>query len=194
MKSNTIALCRADLFKVNVGTPQQIRDLVTEILQVKTDNPQGIAKSNGECWRFNNPCKDIDWLMHHVLNLLNEAVEFYDSYDKIFSARHKSNLVQVDYWANVNEPGSRNSVHSHKQAQFSAVYYLQSTGTGILRFTNPANIMSECNTASPFTADSAIDPTEGDLILWPSWMPHEVETNFSNQARINLAFDLKVKE
>ncbi len=194
MKNNIIPLCRADVFKTNVGTTQQIQDLISEILEVKENSPHGIIKSNVGCWRYNNPCKDIDWLMHHILNLLDDAVDFYDSHDKIFNSREKNNLVQVDYWANVNDPGSRNAVHSHKQAQFSAVYYLQAADTGILRFINPANIMSECNTGSPFTADVAIDPAEGDLILWPSWMPHEVETNFSNKQRINLAFDLKIKQ
>lgn len=193
MKNSIIPLCRADVFKTNVGTTDQIQDLITEILELKQDNPEGISKSNDGCWRYNNPCKDIDWLMHYILNLLDDAVDFYNNHDKIFNSRSKNNLVQVDYWANVNEPNSRNSIHAHKQAQFSAVYYLQVSGTGALKFTNPVNILSDCNTGSPFTADVAIEPTEGDLILWPSWMPHEVGTNFSDKQRINLAFDLKAK-
>ncbi len=194
MKSDTIALCRADLFRVNVGTQQQITDLISEILQVKTNNPDGNARSNNECWRYTNPCKDIDWLMQYLLSLLDEAIYFYDTHDKIFNNRLKKKSVQIEYWANVNEPGSRNTIHAHKLSQFSAVYYLQASGTGMLKFSNPANTMSDCNASSPFTADVAINPVEGDLILWPSWMPHEVETNFSNRQRINLAFDIKVKE
>ena len=53
--------------------------------------------------------------------------------------------------------------------------------------------MTECNPSAPFTADIAINPRDGDLLLWPSWVPHEVDTNFSLKERINLAFDITIK-
>ncbi len=193
MKNNQLTLSRADLFRTNVGTAEQRQSLINEILELKQQN-SGIDKSNEKCWRYNNPCKNIDWLMNEILDLLDSAIDFYDSQDKIFFNRNRLDLVKVDYWANVNEPNSRNAIHSHKPAQFSAVYYLQATNTGMIRFINPANIMAECNPGSPYTADIAIQPLDGDLILWPSWMPHEVETNLSNIQRINLAFDLIVKQ
>ena len=194
MKNNPITLFRADLLKNNVGTEEQRQSLIQEILSIKDKNSEGILKSNIDCWRYNNPCKNIDWLMKEILDLLDQMIEFYESKDKIFKSTTKSKIVKVDYWANVNEPGSRNSIHAHKPSEFSAVYYLQSKNTGTIRFINPSNIMSDCNPGSPFTADIAIEPLDGDLIIWPSWVPHEVETNFSNIQRINLAFDIRVTE
>ncbi len=193
MKNNQITLYRADLFRASVGSIEQRQLLIDEILEVKKNNPSGIEKSNINCWRYNYPCRDIDWLMKEILMLLDQAIDFYNDQDKIFNSRDRLDLIKVDYWANVNGPHSRNAVHAHKPAQFSAVYYLQAEQTGMIRFLNPSNIMAECNPGSPFTCDIAVEPKDGDLFLWPSWIPHEVETNFSDKDRINLAFDLTVK-
>jgi uncharacterized protein (TIGR02466 family) len=194
MNKQFITLIRSDLFINNIGTHEQRQQLIDEIRFVKSQHPEGIDKSNLGCWRWNDPCKNIDWLMEGIMNLLDSAVELYSQEDKLFADRERSKLVNVDYWANINQPYSRNSIHSHKSAQFSACYYLQAEGTGAIVFTNPANIMADCNPGSPFTRDYRMEPKDGDLLLWPSWMPHEVETNFSDKERINLAFDLKVVE
>lgn len=191
---NPITLTRADLFIKNVGTVEQRTELINEIQSIKNKHPEGINKSNFECWRWNNPCSNIDWLMDVIMEMLDDAVQLYNTEDKIFSDRKRLEFITVDYWANVNKPGSRNSIHSHKPAQFSACYYLQAKGTGGIKFLNPSNIMAECNPGSPFIRDYMILPNDGDLLLWPAWIPHEVETNFSSKERINLAFDLKVKE
>lgn len=189
-----ITLTRSDLFISNIGTYEQRQQLIDEVSFIKTQHPEGIDKSNPGCWRWNNPCTNIDWLMEGIVDLLDSAVELYSQEDKTFAHRQRLKLVNVDYWTNINQPYSRNAMHSHKPAQFSVCYYLQAEGTGAIVFTNPANIMAECNPGSPFIRDYRIEPKDGDLLLWPSWMPHEVETNFSDKERINLAFDLKVVE
>ena len=40
--------------------------------------------------------------------------------------------------------------------------------------------------------DRSVTPVEGDLVIWPAWMPHEVETNTSNTQRVNIAFNIKL--
>lgn len=193
MNSQVITLLRADLFLDNVGTIGQRQLMIDEIKHKQLLCSDGIDKSNPSCWRSSHPCADIDWLMFHITNLLEQAMVHYDREDPAFKQRKKLDIVKVDYWANINQPRGRNTLHSHKSAQFSACYYLQAENTGSIRFTNPANIMSECNSSAPFTTDTAINPRDGDLLLWPSWVPHEVETNFSLKERINLAFDITIK-
>jgi uncharacterized protein (TIGR02466 family) len=194
MNKQSIILTKADLFVNNIGTIEQRNQLIEEIKLVKSQNPDGIDKSNIGCWRWNNPCSDIGWLMYEIMKMLDQAMNLYNDEDMTFAQRKQLDLVNIDYWANINQPGSRNSMHSHKPAQFSACYYLQAEGTGGIRFVNPANIMAECNPGAPFTRDYRVLPKDGDLLLWPSWIPHEVETNFSDTERINLAFDIRAVE
>lgn len=190
--NNPLVLFRADLFTANVGNDAQRASIIKEILHMKESNPEGIYKSNPLCWRLNNPCSNIDWLMDELVKLVDRAIDFYNVEDRLFASLPKRKTIHVDYWANVNEPHSRNSMHCHKPADFSACYYLDAEGTGSLRFINPSNTMAECSIGSPFVRDFRINPMNGDLLLWPSWLPHEVETNLSQRQRINLAFDLRV--
>ena len=37
-----------------------------------------------------------------------------------------------------------------------------------------------------------VTPKDGDLFIWPGWVPHQVEENKSNQQRINLAFSINL--
>lgn len=187
-------LLQADAFiKSGVGL-DRLDDLAKELLDLYSREPDNIGKSNIGCWRYRQPFDNIDWLLTEMNELLQEAIKLYTPLDPSFAQTAGFENVNIDYWANVNEIGSRNTLHSHKPAQFSAVYYIQGTDTGILRFLNPANLVGDCNHTSPFTRDFLFKPKDGDLILWPSWMPHEVEPNLSNRQRINLAFDLRLEE
>ena len=193
MTNKIATLIRADLFsKKNIGTIDQRQDLINQINIARKLNPLGSKNSNTGCWRDMYPCEDIDWLINEIDILLKEVIEFYKEEDPLFSFCDSSN-VTISYWANINSPGSKNVMHSHKPKHFSAVYYLQSAGTGGLRFVNPANITTDCNIDAPFVRDFTFLPADGDLIMWPAWMPHEVETNLSDSDRINLTFDIVLK-
>ena len=190
---DAINLLRADfLTKPNVGTDQQRAELLGEIRKAqKAGNP--LDRSNDGCWRSERRYgNSISWLMSDIGELLNQFAALYKSevdFHNLDPAK-----VSFFYWTNVNKPHSRNVLHSHIDAHFSAVYYLQGTGTGALKLMNPANILGNCNDTAPFVKDFMFVPNDGDLIMWPSWVPHEVETNFSDRERINLVFDIIIRK
>jgi len=163
MNPQAITLHRADLFLDNVGTADQRQQLTKEIKDIQIKHPSGTARTNLGCWRWNRPSVDISWLMPSIMKMLDNAVKFYNSEDEIFSTMQELDLVQIDYWANINQSGSRNTLHNHKTAQFSAVYYLQAEDTGGLVFYNSADIMSDCNAGSPFVRQYRVNPSDGDL-------------------------------
>jgi uncharacterized protein (TIGR02466 family) len=193
-KIKQIGLVHSDLFLRNVGTEEQRSVLISEIKEVQKMNPDGIDKSNENCWRWNNPCKDVDWICREIIDVVTVACNHYENLDPVFKQLPDLKTVNLNYWANVNGYMSRNFLHAHRSRQFSVVYYLQGTGTGEIVFTNPANIMSDCNWGAPFVREFRYKPQDGDLLVWPAWMPHEVDFNLSNRERINLVFDVDVKE
>lgn len=183
-------LFQADLFvKSNVGTDDQRHALLTRLNTAQTTV---MHHSNPGCYRFDYVWNDVDWLLTEINSLLVNAVNFYSENDKTFSKLPKGDKANIKIWANINSFGSRNTFHTHKDEEFSGVYYVQSRDTGDLRFTNPANVLGDCLRTSPFTRDFSFVPRDGDLILWPSWIPHEVEPNLSQQSRINLAFNIRI--
>ena len=185
---------RSDIFVCSaVGTPDQRQDMIDQIKTKQRSNPS-MSFSNPGCFRINNPCTNISWLFDQINVLLHEAINFYQLEDNVFDQFPISSKFDFSWWANVNSPGSRNSLHTHKEDELSCVYYLQGTNTGDLRFPNPANLLGDCCKTSPFTRDFLFAPADGDLIVFPSWLPHEVEPNLSNRERINVAFNFKVTQ
>ena len=182
----------ADAFVENVGTPEQIEELKKQALAEKASDSAGVMFTNENCWRAQFQYTDISWLMKSLEDLVSRAIDYYSKIDPLFTK--KLSFYQnptVDYWTNINEPMGKNSLHNHGLYHFVACYYIQVEGTGDLVFHNPANLLEECNPNSPFVSRIGITPKNGDLIVWPSWVPHEVELNTSQQQRISIAFNIK---
>tara|TARA_R100000008_G_C3560485_1_gene155840 strand:+ start:541 stop:879 length:339 start_codon:yes stop_codon:yes gene_type:complete len=103
-------------------------------------------------------------------------------------------------WAMVNGPGSKNHLHIHAFNYLSGVFYLKvPPQSGKIIFHDPrpqVEILSP-----PKKEDESIhisgrvswEPKENDLIFFPSWLRHEVETNESKEERIVISFNLETK-
>ena len=194
-----ISLFHADLFiEKNVGTPEQQKELKDFLLSIpKSDNFKNMPLTNQGCIRFgfNLSKNSVDWLTEAKVKLTQKAVSHYVSLDKGYKRElEKTNMGMVcESWVNINEPGSKNEVHSHKPHMFASVYYLNGTGTGKVRFHNESNLLNDCSVLSPFVRKGGYTPKDGDLILWPAWVPHEVEVNTSDRQRINVTSNINVK-
>lgn len=100
-------------------------------------------------------------------------------------------------WLNVNDSRQcMNGEHVHDDV-FSGVFYLKTPeGSGKLSIVNPAinRMWQGCRLTSQknqFTAESIrIEPEEGNIILFPSYIPHSVETNDHDDERISISFNV----
>tara|TARA_B100002019_G_scaffold140174_1_gene120761 strand:+ start:1929 stop:2543 length:615 start_codon:yes stop_codon:yes gene_type:complete len=100
-------------------------------------------------------------------------------------------------WLNVNDSRQcMTSEHVHSEV-FSGVFFLSTPkGSGKLSLVNPGiNRMwkgcSLVNQKNQFTGLSIkIEPEDGNIILFPSYLPHSVETNNHDEERISISFNL----
>jgi len=187
-----VNLFRSDFFVGRVGNQDQITDLSKQMLVSQESDTDVIANSNDRCWRSTVKYDNIDWLLDGVKMLTENAIDYYSSLDSTFKNHITKNHITIDYWTNINKPASKNVLHSHVADSFAAVYYVQGTKTGPLKFINPANVLNDCNSVSPFVREVLVHPHDGELILWPAWVPHEVEVNQSDRDRMNIAFTIQV--
>ena len=184
-----IPIVEAHLYsQPNIGTDEQVENLKEEILYHKSKEPT-VWNSNEGCWRGQQTLETIGFLLDVINDMVLQSIRDYSKKDQTFANNIQPNC-HIDYWTNVNEPGSRNEMHSHSPSVFAGTYYLQGTETGELRLLNPANILNNCNTSSPFARSVYVNPRDKDLLMWPAWIPHEVLTNFSDRQRINVAYDV----
>ena len=211
-----IPLFYSDLFvEKNVGSTSEREKLLNFILSVDSEirnkskpvlsMDDFVATYSGYnslsedgCFRFNinDTISDFKWLCDAINKLVDDAINNYISLDathKIQVQKTKMRKSIALTWVNINDPESRIVLHEHKKGMFSFIYYIQSTDTGDLILRNQANVMNECNLKSPFVSAFSYPPEDGDLILFPSWIPHEIKTNKSNMQRINVSGDIILK-
>ena len=106
-------------------------------------------------------------------------------------------IALTSAWLNVNDTRQcMNGEHVHGDV-FSGVFYLQAPEeSGKLVLQNPAinRMWNGCALTAQknqFTGESIrIEPVEGNIILFPSYLPHSVETNNHDEERISISFNL----
>lgn len=113
---------------------------------------------------------------------------------------------QFDYslsgWANINRRGCYNQVHYHPDSVWSGVYYVQ-TGSkdpgwpdnGKLELLDPRN--ATCMVGIKDTVLDQLcylDPAPGALVVFPSWLKHQVHPFYGDGERISIAFNVLVQE
>lgn len=104
-------------------------------------------------------------------------------------------LAIEDSWVNINKTGSYNVQHYHPNATVSAVLYIKTPkNSGEIVFHNPTPQVHYPiqQTKNLFKLKEIIMPSEGDLLIFPSYLPHSVERNNSTDDRISLAINLKM--
>jgi uncharacterized protein (TIGR02466 family) len=111
-------------------------------------------------------------------------------------------------WANVNRSGHGNEFHSHPGAFWSGVYYVDDGGIaddgslgGELEFMDPrgplpAMFAPHLAVAMPgglgAGATERVVPKAGRLVMFPSWLMHQVRPYRGAATRISIAFNLTV--
>jgi uncharacterized protein (TIGR02466 family) len=97
-------------------------------------------------------------------------------------------------WINVHEKEGFNHVHVHPGAWYSGVYYLnctEKTGDIVFLDPRPGAQMSFYHTITE-SKNICVSPKNGDLILFPAWLPHMVESNLDEEHRISVAFNIEL--
>ena len=104
-------------------------------------------------------------------------------------------------WANINYPGAYNKQHIHPNAQWSGAYYVKvPKNSGHLLVEDPRpgpNIMLPRRTKGlPRPLCRLVDypAIEGQMIMFPAWLPHGVEMNESKEKgekgwRVSVSFN-----
>ena len=111
-------------------------------------------------------------------------------------------------WANINRSGHGNEYHSHPGAYWSAVYYVDDGGIaddpslgGELEFMDPRGPLPAMNAphlgvamAGGLSAGATerISPKAGRLVMFPSWMMHQVRPYRGNAERVSIASNLSL--
>ncbi len=107
-------------------------------------------------------------------------------------------IILDNIWINVLEPGGFHCGHIHPHGVLSGtVYVAVPKGGGAIRFEDPrlAMMMAAPLRRGDAAADNrpfhTVAPKPGTVLLWESWLRHEVPLNRSDEDRISVSFNYR---
>ncbi|MBS0470248.1 MAG: hypothetical protein JSR60_04185 [Proteobacteria bacterium] len=99
-------------------------------------------------------------------------------------------------WINVMASGGIHAGHIHPHSAISGTYYVElPKGASPIRFEDPRLPLSmsappkKSNAKRPNRPFVTLEPKAGTLLLWESWLRHEVPQNDARGARISVSFN-----
>ena len=140
---------------------------------------------------------DLTWrspFFEELKNLLDLHVKtFVEELDFDLEGR---NLKLEDLWINILLEGGNHSAHIHPNSVVSGTTYISMpSGSSAIKFEDPRHSMMM---AAPSRIKDAkeylkpfiyVNPSVGDVLLWESWLRHEVPANNSSEERISISFN-----
>ncbi len=99
-------------------------------------------------------------------------------------------------WVNVLEPGGVHTSHIHPQSVLSGTYYVDvPAGASALKLEDPRHPMMMAAPGRLADAPEAersfvyVAPKSGDVLMWESFVRHEVPMNTAKKSRVSVSFN-----
>ena len=170
-------------------------ELENYIFELKKKNPDGQKRSNAGGWH--SPFFNIN--ESEVIKKFISS--FKDSLPVIMSDHmgwqiSKEKIKILEMWSIINSKNTFNVQHNHPNSLLSAAYYVKAKkNSGQIKFFDPKEMKVMYHPSiSKFNEISAevvkIEPEEGKLLLFPSYLYHAVDENLSDEDRIVISFNL----
>ena len=173
-------------------------ELSKYIYNLNQSDETGITRSNKGGWHS----KDFDLrdgnsiqvkfaleIQKYILNTFREL-----------GWKTENKKIQIQsMWAIINKKDDFNVIHSHPNCLLSAAYYVKAPkDCGKFQIENPNSIKKHIspeivNKNEHNVLLARIEINEGDLIIFPGYLPHKVEKNKSDEDRIVISFNVDVK-
>lgn len=195
------------LFRTEMAVRAAGRRLLDELkvacLSIASDDAAGQAWSEKNGYRGYTSyasLNDLAWRSPTFADLIAaidpHVAEFAKAADMDLGRRA---LVADSIWINVLEPGGHHAAHIHPHSVVSGTYYVDvPEGASAIRFEDPRLPMMMA--APPRRSRAARDqqtfvsvaPKAGTLLLWESWLRHEVPVNAGNAERVSVSFNYRM--
>ena len=99
-------------------------------------------------------------------------------------------------WINVNHQGAYNVTHIHPNCDYTFVYYITDSKAPLIletsnvyeRYNHVVSVDQQYRQQYNILTEYKVKPNKGDIIIFPSYVPHRVEPNKENHHRISISF------
>ena len=194
---SNINLFPSIIHQFDVNGFSEIKDkLIDYVYDCKKNDSEGRGEWQSITFSFNDKDKK-DILQSFLTNCLSE-----------FPPIKKSVNLSMRAWVNISKPGGYLAKHHHPDCNLAGVLWIKALqNSGNIVFHNPRTFDPFLQSAKKKEIDSYTDdfknkfniysdydfpPTEGRILIFPSYLEHQVRENKSNKDRISVSFNIKL--
>jgi uncharacterized protein (TIGR02466 family) len=187
------------LYEADLGSPQLLADLAHSIRAFAVDDTAGRRWSREHHYPGYTSYASLNDLTRRdpafaelARHLGRHAAAFAE--DCAFALPRKPRLDSL--WVNLLKGGGQHSGHIHPHSFISGALYVEApANSGAIRFEDPR--LPLMMAAPPRRADAptelktfvSIEPRPGLLLLWESWLRHEVLPGTGRRERLSISFN-----
>ncbi len=179
-----------------------VDDLARSCLMLAAEDRAGAAWSKAKGYRGYTSYASLNDLPRRD-PVIGDLVKFLDKHVAAFADECAFDLagrkLKLDsLWVNVMKPGATHSGHIHPHSVVSGTVYIAvPPGAGAIRFEDPRLTMMM---AAPTRHDGApedlrtfvyVEPEAGTVLLWESWLRHEVMPHEGKGERVSVSFNYR---
>ncbi|MBL4837578.1 MAG: 2OG-Fe(II) oxygenase family protein [Kordiimonadaceae bacterium] len=191
-------LYRADLSEL--GQAPDATELNTACLSIAQDDEAGqvwCEENNFPGYTSYASLDDLSWRFPSFKDLVKLLDKHVAAFVKDLQFNLDGKKIKLDsIWINILPEGGIHTSHLHPHSVISGTTYVAvPKGASAIKFEDPRHGMMM---ASPTRKAKAreemrsfiyVEPKVGDVLLWESWLRHEVPMNMAEEERISISFN-----
>jgi len=200
MTSEILTLFPTRIYRANITDADLLAEIVAaaEVLSVDDEAGRKWCRDNGyPGYTSYASLDDLPWRFPAFKALAKQI----DSHVKAFAKTLEfdlggGKLAMDSYWVNVLPEGGFHAAHIHPNSVISGTFYAAiPKGASAIRFEDPrhAMMMAAPPRKKKATRDNqsfvSLQPEAGTLLLWESFLRHDVPMNRSEDERISVSFN-----
>jgi uncharacterized protein (TIGR02466 family) len=153
-----------------------------------------LYESNFDFFKFNNDA--VRSLLEWCRSTLFEAAKVANQGRWPGAARIGINIHES--WCHITQNGGFHDMHTHPNSSWSGIYYIRagesdlSTKNGCNRFYSPYNPPAYTDIGTRWSSETAsidLPAIDGQLVVFPSWLPHSALPYYGDIERVVIAFN-----
>ena len=174
------------------------QNLKKYIYGLQKENSSGQIRSNRGGWHSPN-FKLTDNNSIQLKFALKVKKYILRSFQTLGWKTENKKVVIAAMWAIINKKNDFNVIHTHPNAFLSAAYYVsapENCGKFYIEHLNMAkkNYYPEILQNNQLNEQVAgLEVNEGDLLIFPGYLPHKVAPNESDEDRVVISFNVEIK-
>ena len=188
----TRALFPTLLYSAEIASPELLADLATSIRSLAADDSAGARWSREHGYKGYTSYASLNDLPRRDPSIA-ELAQLLTRHAAAFAKECAFELPRQpkldSLWVNLLKGGGHHSGHIHPHSIISGTLYVEvPPGSGPIRFEDPRLPLMMAAPTRPDTFVS-IDPGPGQILLWESWLRHEVLPGTGKGERLSISFN-----